>query len=134
MMWAAIMIRPYFSFVAHNLAKFCDDPGPVHWEATMKALQYFWQTKDLGITQDGVMSRDPTMSTYVDSDHVTCLDSRRSVSGGAVMLSGGAISWFSRAHRVAALVSSEREYVALTEIANETGARVHHAYFETRRG
>ena len=119
LMWAATMTRPDLSFAAHNLTKFCDDPGPVHWKAAMKALRYFWWTKDLGITYGGDTSRGLTMSAYVDSDHATCPDSRRSVSGGAVML-GGTISWFSHSQRVTASASSELEYVALAEIVNET--------------
>ena len=120
LMWAATMTRPDLSFAAHNLAKFCGDPGPVHWKATMKALRYFWRTKDLGITYGGVTSRGLTMSAYVDSDHATCRDSRRSVSGGEVMLGGGTISWFSCAQRVTASASPESEYVALAKIVNET--------------
>ncbi|CAN0286611.1 unnamed protein product, partial [Ascophyllum nodosum] len=50
LMWAVTMTRPDLSFAAQNLAKFCDDPGPVHWKAAMKALRYFWRTKDLGLT------------------------------------------------------------------------------------
>ena len=88
-MWAATMTRPDLSLAAQNLVEFCDDPGPVHWKAAMKALRYFWQTKDLDITYGGVMSRGLTMSARVDSDHATRPDSRRSVSGGAVMLGGG---------------------------------------------
>ena len=54
------------------------------------------------------------MPAYVDSDHATCLDNRHSVSGGgAVMLGGGAIRWFSHAQRVIAFASSESEHVAL---------------------
>ena len=30
LMWAATMTRPDLSFVAHYVAKFCDDPRPVH--------------------------------------------------------------------------------------------------------
>ena len=60
------------------------------------------------------------MSAYFDSDHATYPESQRSVSGGAVMLRGGTISWFSRAQRVTASASSESEYVALAEIVNET--------------
>ena len=131
LMWAATMTRPDLSFAAHNLAKFCDDPGPVHWKAAMKALQYLWRTKGLGITYGGVASGEASMSAYVDSDHATCPDSRRSVSGGAILLGGGVISWFSRAQRVTASASSESEYVALAEIVNEVkflpGGRVHHA-------
>ena len=120
LMWAATVTRPDLSFAAHNLAKFCDVPRPVHWNVAMKALRYFWRTKDLGITYGGVTSRGLTMSAYVGSDHATCQDSRRSVSGGAVVLVGGTISWFSRAQRVTASASSESEYVALAEILNET--------------
>ena len=88
-MWAATMTRPDRLFAAQNLDKFYDDPGPVHWKAAMEALRYFWQTKNLDITHGGVTSRGLAMSAYVDSDHATCPDSRRPVSGGAVMLGGG---------------------------------------------
>ena len=86
LMWAATMPGPDLSVAAHSLAKFCDDPGPVHWKAAIKALRYFWRAKDIGITYGGVTLRDLTMSAYVDSDHATCPDSRRSVSGEKVML------------------------------------------------
>ena len=57
LIWAATMTRPDVSFVAHYLAKFCNDPRAVHWKAAMKALRHFWRTKDLGITYGGVTSR-----------------------------------------------------------------------------
>ena len=63
-MWAGTMTRSDLSFAAQNLAKFCDDPGPVHWKAAMKALRYFWRTKDLSLT----------MSAYVDSNNATYPD------------------------------------------------------------
>ena len=59
------------------------------------------------------------LSAWMDADHVTCPDTRRSVSGGLVTLRGGAISWFSRARRVTATATPESEYVALVEIVNE---------------
>ena len=136
LMWAAAMVRPDLSFVAYTLVMFCDDPGPVHWKAAMKALRYVWRMKNLGVTYAGVTSRDVTISAYVDSGHATCPDSRRSVSGGAVMLGGGAISWFSRAQWVTASAPSESEYVAHAKIVNKTeflpssGTRVHHAKYE----
>ena len=119
-MWVAIMTKLDLSLTAHNLAKFCNDPGSVHWKAAMKARRYFWRTKDLGINYGGVTSEGVTMSAYVDSDHATCSNSRRSVSGGTVMLGGGAITWFSRAQRLTTSASSESEYVVLAEIVNET--------------
>ena len=52
-------------------------------------------------------------------DHVSCPDTRRSVSGGAVMFGRGAISWALRAQRIRATATSKSEYVALAEIVNE---------------
>ena len=71
-MWAVTMTRPDLSFAAQNLAKFCDDPGPVHWKVAIKALRCFWRTKDLDITYGGATSRGLAMSAYVDSNNVTC--------------------------------------------------------------
>ena len=49
-MWAVAMTRPDISYATHQLAKFSENPGPVHWKVTKKALQYLWHTKDLGLT------------------------------------------------------------------------------------
>ena len=57
---------------------------------------------DGGATEDAIK-----LSAWVDADHATCPDTRRSISWGAVMLGGGAIGWLSRAHRVTATATSE---------------------------
>ncbi|CAN0306768.1 unnamed protein product [Ascophyllum nodosum] len=40
LMWVANMTRPDLAYTAHTLAKFGHNPGPEHWKAVMKALQY----------------------------------------------------------------------------------------------
>ena len=42
-------------------------------------------TKDLGLPFRGAKGSDIKILVYVDTNHVVCIDSRRSVSGGAVM-------------------------------------------------
>ena len=56
------------------------------------------------------------MEAYTGSDFGACLDTRRSVSGTVLMLAKGAISWQSRIHKVTTSVTSEAEYVALSEV------------------
>ena len=119
LMWVANMTRPDLAYTAHTLAKFGDNPGPEHWKAVMKALQYLKPTASLGVTYGGATEDNMKLSAWVDADHASCPDTRRSVSGGAVMLGGGAIRWFSRAQRITATTTSESEYVALAEIVNE---------------
>ena len=90
-----------------------------HWRAAKRALQHLWRTKDVGITYRGTPESCTKLSAWVDADFATCPDTRRSVSGGAVMLRGGTISWFSRVQKVTAGASSQSEYVVLAEVVNE---------------
>ena len=119
LMWVANMTRPDLVFTAHTLAKFGDNPGSEHWKAVMKALQYLKRTASLGVTYGGVTEDNMKLSAWVDADHASCPDTRRSVSGGAGMLGGEAVSWFSRAQRITATAISESEYVALAKVVNE---------------
>ena len=119
LMWVANMTRPDLAYTAHTLAKFGDNPGPERWKTVMKALQYLKRTASLGVRYGGATEDNMKLSAWVDADHAPCPDTRRSVSGGAVMLGGGAISRFSRAQRITATATSESEYVALAEIVNE---------------
>ena len=108
LMWAATMTRPDVAYAAHQLRKFNGSPGPVHWRAAKRTLlQYLWRTEDVGITYGGTPGSCTKLSAWADADFATCPDIRRSVSGGAVMLPGGAISWFSRVQKVTAAASSE---------------------------
>ena len=59
------------------------------------------------------------MEAYTDSDFGACLDTRRLVSGGMLMLAKGAISWHSRMQEVTASGTSEAEYVALSDVVKE---------------
>ena len=70
-----------------------------HWRAAKGELQYLWCTKDIGITYGGTPGSCQKLSAWLDADFSTYPDTRRSVSGGAVMLGGGAISWFSRVQK-----------------------------------
>ena len=90
-----------------------------HWRAAKRALQHLWRTKDVEITYGGTPESCTKLSAWVDADFATCPDTRRSVSGEAVMLRGGTISWFSRVQKATAAASSKSEYVVLAEVVNE---------------
>ena len=113
------MTRPDLSFAVHNLAKFCEDLGPVHWKAPMKALRCFWRTNDLVSATAELRPGQPTSCLRLE----------------VVMLGGGVTSWSSHAQRVTASASSESEYVVpcgnheLIQ-APLSGASVHHVHFE----
>lgn len=56
---------------------------------------------------------------YSDADWAGDIESRRSTSGYAYMMSGGVISWKSKKQHTAALSSTEAEYMALSEALQE---------------
>ena len=95
LMWAATMTRPDVAYAAHQLGKF-NNSGPAHWRAAKRALQYL---KDVGITYGGAPGSCTKLSAWVDADFATCPDTRRSISGGAVMLGGARSSVGSRGCR-----------------------------------
>ena len=113
------MTQPDLAYTAHTLVKLGDSPGPEHWKAVMKALQYLKRMASLGVTHGDATEDNMKLSAWVDADHASCPDTRRSVSGCALILGGGAISWFSRVQRITATATSESEYVAPAEIVNE---------------
>jgi hypothetical protein len=60
-----------------------------------------------------------TILGWVDSDWAADLDSRRSHTGYALMLTGGAVSWKSRRQDCVSLSTSEAEYVAVSQCGQE---------------
>ena len=53
LMWAATTTRPDVAYAAHQLRKFNDNPGPLHWGAAKRVPQYLWRTKDVEIPYEG---------------------------------------------------------------------------------
>ena len=62
LIWVSNMIRPDLAYTAHTLAKFGDNPGPEHWKAEMKALQYLKRTASLGVTYGGTTEGNMKLS------------------------------------------------------------------------
>jgi hypothetical protein len=63
--------------------------------------------------------QDVTLSGFTDSDHAGDLDTRRSVSGWGVFLSGMLIAWGSKRQSVVTLSSTEAEWYAATQLAQQ---------------
>jgi len=63
LMWVTTMTRPDLQYAQHQLAKFSKSPGPAHWKAARKALQYMWRTRDMGTTYGGKPGGDTKLET-----------------------------------------------------------------------
>ncbi len=56
--------------------------------------------------------------SFADADHGMCLDSFRSTSGQLILLNGAAIFWKSHLQTLAAVSTTEAEYITVSENAN----------------
>ncbi|GKC64504.1 hypothetical protein Tco_1097102 [Tanacetum coccineum] len=57
-----------------------------------------------------------SLTTYADSDHTGCQDTRRSTSESAQFLGDKLVSWSSKKQKCTAISSTEAEYFALSSV------------------
>lgn len=114
--YLVLCTRPDLAFVASQLAQFLDKPGPQHWAAFKRVLRYLKHTTDMGLQLGGA---PVTLSIYCDSDHAGCPFSRRSVTGYCAFIAGGCVSWRARKQPTVATSTTEAEYRAAYEAAQE---------------
>jgi hypothetical protein len=128
LMYPMTQSRPDLSFTVSVLSRFCHNPSPFHWKACQRAIIYFGNTKNLGITfsAQGIDGLD--YHGYSDSDYAGDADTRRSTSGYVFFMGNGPVSWKTARQHAVTLSSTEAEYYALTEAAKE--AKWHQALLD----
>jgi hypothetical protein len=111
LMYIACGTRPDIAYAVNTCAQFMSNPGPAHITAAKHILRYLKATSNVGLTY----SKQPKelanrLYGFVDADHASDSDDRKSVGGYVLMLGGAAISWSSRKIKVVALSSFESEW------------------------
>jgi Reverse transcriptase (RNA-dependent DNA polymerase) len=114
--WLAVGSQPDITFVIGQLAQFLENPGRVHWDAAKRVVRYLKSTKDLKLTYGGGDKHG--FEGYSDADGAT-QDHRHTISGFAVLVDGGAVSWSSKKQELVTLSTMEAEYVGATHAAKE---------------
>jgi hypothetical protein len=90
-------------------------PQKQHWEAAKYLLRYVRGTVDFGI----YFGEGDGLQGFCDSDYAGDLDTRRSTSGFAFTLHGGAVSWSSRLQPTVAVLTTEAEDMAAAYAVKE---------------
>eukprot|EP00171_Calliarthron_tuberculosum_P005492 IDg5492t1 len=91
LMYLSTGTRPDIAFAVGRLAKHVENPTKDLWVLVKRVLRYISGTRNFGIMIDGILPLFP--AGYTDSDWGGCLTSRKSTSGFAFLMSGGAVSW-----------------------------------------
>jgi len=112
LMFATITCRPDVAYSVNQLSQFNVRPSTLHWDAALHVLRYLKGTINYGITYDtlgGEATLEPI--TYSDADNGKAFHGR-AISGGVLLLAGGAIKWTSAKQKLVTMSTMEAEYVA----------------------
>jgi hypothetical protein len=96
-MYAMLGTRPDIAFAVTALSQFCSNPGQPRWTAVNRVLHYL-RGMDYKLTY-GSDQQPLSLYGYCDSDWASDKDDRRSVTGYASILGGGAVSWQAKSSR-----------------------------------
>ena len=102
--------RPDICFVVNTLSQYMVEPRHVHLIAAKHVMRYLKGTIEYGIKYDA--DCEFRLQGYSDSDWVGSVTDRKSTSRCCFNLGSGMISWFNREQTIAALSTTEAEYMA----------------------
>nr|GEW50653.1 retrovirus-related Pol polyprotein from transposon TNT 1-94 [Tanacetum cinerariifolium] len=95
------------------------NPGKNHWEAVKWNLKYLRGTANVGLIYGTNRGNHKDVTCFVDSDYAKDPDKGRSITGYAFLVQGCVVSWKTTLQHVVALLTTEAEYMALTEAMKE---------------
>jgi hypothetical protein len=116
LLYLSTCTRPDLAQAVGALARYMSQPTVDHWQVAKGVLRYVAGTADHGITFSKGTSG---LVGFCDADFAGDMDSRRSTTGYAFCLYGGAISWNSRLQPTVAVSTVEAEYMAAAAAVKE---------------
>jgi len=110
--------RPNIAYAVNRLASYTANPSLQHVGAIKCILRYLKGTKTHGIVYKALPQEPNFFYRYADISYRNA-DDRRLISGYIFLAGNGAITWSLQKQVSIALSSTEAEYVALAEAAQE---------------
>jgi hypothetical protein len=116
LMYVMLCTRPDICFAVGMVSCYQSNPVPAHWRVVKRILRYLHGTIDHDL---GYHGGDLRLTGYNDADWASNKDERKSTSGYAFILGGGAVSWCSKKQSCIALSIMESEYVTCSAAVQE---------------
>ncbi|XP_060960840.1 secreted RxLR effector protein 161-like [Cannabis sativa] len=113
-MYVMVSTRPDLAYAISVLSRFMTNPGKTHWLAMKWLLRYLIGTTKLRLKYKQQQGKT-VIECFSDADYVGDRDSRKSTSAYILLMGGNCVSWKVQLQPVAALSTTESEYIATTE-------------------
>ena len=110
--------RPDLQYACRELAKGMSKPTNGNWKSLKRIARYLKYRPRVVQRFRGQESLSE-LTVWCDADHAGCIRTRKSTSGGVLMLGNSVIKTYSRGQGVISLSSGEAEYYALVSAASE---------------
>jgi hypothetical protein len=110
-------IGPDLSNAVRDLSAHLSNPGEEHWKSLERCVGYLNERQDKGL----ILKRPKSLQSisYTDSDYAKDEKDRKSISGRINTVGGMITNWSSKKQTTVSLSSTEAEYQALSECAQE---------------
>lgn len=116
LLFMANTVRYDIAFIVSKLSRYFNEPTEDHYNAAKRVLRYLQGTKDHGLVY---FANNDDLKVYVDADWGSDPENRKSTTGYVIKYQGSPISWKSKKQQTVALLSTEAEYMAITEVVKE---------------
>lgn len=115
--------RPDIAYSISTLGQYANNPSKEHMVALKRVFRYLRATTTASITYQRKLGatddEQAVLYGMADSNYAQDEDDRKSVSGYAFILAGGAISWASKKQPTVAQSTTEAEYIGYNMAARE---------------
>lgn len=109
LLYLAVVTRPDIMFAVGVLTHHLQSPTYAACKAACRVFNYLMHHPAIPICYSG---QSLNLHAFTDSDWASDKDTRRSTSGGIVMMAGGPVNWISKLQPIVAVSSMEAEYIA----------------------
>ncbi|GKC21418.1 retrovirus-related pol polyprotein from transposon TNT 1-94 [Tanacetum coccineum] len=108
-------------------ARYQARPTQKHLKEVKRIFKYLKGTINMGLWY--LKDSGFELTAFSDADHVRCIDTRKSTSGGIQFLGDKLVSWMSKKQNCTAMSSAEAEYVALSASCAQVENGIIELYF-----
>ncbi|XP_070020287.1 secreted RxLR effector protein 161-like [Nicotiana tabacum] len=116
LMYVMICTRSDICYVVGLVSRYQSNPRRDHWKTMKRIFRYLKGTADYSLCYNG---NNLYLRGYTEVDWASDRNDRKSISGYAFLLNGGAISWKSKKQTCTTISTMEAELVACASAVQE---------------